>query len=606
MKMVSLRTRIILSFSLVILALGLFIALHRIYVIKNNIFNRAQKEVINDLKIARFIYQGEIELIEKVFSVIDSKIEFNKLKENLNLDYIYFTTSQDNIESEIVKKVFITKRGAGATRIIKAEELKKMNPLLYKKNKIQVRNTNKARPTSKKNIDSVLAIEYAMPLSNGVLYGGKIINNDFSLVDKIHNFIFENKLYDAKPIGTVTVFQDDVRVSTNVLDNSAKRAVGTRVSDTVYKKVVEEGKVWTDRAFVVTDWYLSAYEPIRDINGKIIGILYVGLLEKPFVDLERSVLFTLFMIVGLAIFLAVILSVVLSRSIVKPVVDMLKATRILSGGNLDYKIITETSIRELNELAYSFNDMAEKLSEREKSLEISNKKLAELNKSYLDLISFVAHELKGILSAAILNAYSLRDGFLGLINFKQRKAMDSVTRNLDYLDTTVKHFLNLSRIEKGELEIRKTNCLIKEDIFDPSVEAFLKLATEKNIQIINNIWPNLKIKADINLLLIVANNLISNALKYGKRDGQVVLNSRVLDKNLEIEVYNDGSPINQEDKQKIFKRFSRLNLTEAKNERGTGLGLFIVKEIIQKHFGNIELIVRQFGNSFIFLLPLEE
>jgi hypothetical protein len=123
----------------------------------------------------------------------------------------------------------------------------------------------------------------------GVLYGGRVINRDFTLVDRVRDMVFGEDMYNDKPVGTVTILQDDVRISTNVQDEGGQRAVGTRVSDEVHDAVIEQGRIWHERALVVTDWYKTAYEPIRDIDGKIIGILYVGTLEQPFVDMARRI-----------------------------------------------------------------------------------------------------------------------------------------------------------------------------------------------------------------------------------------------------------------------------------------------------------------------------
>ena len=167
-------------------------------------------------------------------------------------------------------------------------------------------------------------------------------------------------------------------------------------------------------------------------------------------------------------------------------------------------------------MAESFNDMTVGLKEREKSLRVSNEKLAALNKSYLDLIGFVAHELKGILASTMMNAYAVRDGFLGMVNFKQRKALDSITRNLDYLDATVKKFLSLSRIERGELPVNKTNLKLQK-----TSSTLDRLAgadgLKKGLKIANEISPDLLVKVDADLMQIVANNLVSNAIKYSRR-----------------------------------------------------------------------------------------
>ena len=82
--------------------------------------------------------------------------------------------------------------------------------------------------------------------------------------------------------GTATLFLDDVRITTNVRLFEGRRALGTRVSSIVRSTVLDQGKTWLDSAFVVNDWYISAYEPIIDSYGKRIGMLYVGFPEAPF------------------------------------------------------------------------------------------------------------------------------------------------------------------------------------------------------------------------------------------------------------------------------------------------------------------------------------
>lgn len=586
--------------------MGFFITLFRVYVIKVNFVARAQNEVKNSLKAARMVYDSQLHELSLAFSLLSPADDLQMLKKKMGLDYLYSVDigRKNSVTSEIARAAF-EGESLGGTRIIGADELRMMGEEYYNSARIDIRPTPKARPSKVKVLDKAMAIEYAMPIKDAqgriaaVMYGGKILNMAFSLVDKVHDLVFENRLYDNKPMGTVTVFQDDIRIATNVLDKDGRRAIGTRVSESVYDTVVRKGKSWVDRAFVVTDWYLTAYEPIKDIKGAIIGILYVGILEKPFGDMTRNVLLSLLAIMLLVVLLAIVLAFILAGAISKPLTGMLDATAKISKGDLRLKIGIDTEIKELNVLAQSFNEMSEKLHERDKSLKVSNEKLAALNKSYLDLIGFVAHELKGILSSTILNAYSVRDGFLGMVNFKQRKALDSITRNLDYFASTIRNFLNLSRIEKQELSLYKRELSLKEDIFDVSLDAFSREASEKKMQLINNIPAQVKINGDIDLLQIVANNLIGNALKYGLKDGTIVLSSTQLDGRIEIEVYNDGRPLSEEEAGKLFRKFSRLDAPETKREKGTGLGLFITKEIIEKHNGSVRVEPRINGNAFI-------
>ena len=122
----------------------------------------------------------------------------------------------------------------------------------------------------------------------GVLYGGMLLNRNYQIVDKVRDLLYGEGRYNGKEMGTATIFLGGLRISTNVRNEHGDRAIGTRVSDEVYEAVIRKGQLWEDRAFVVNDWYITAYEPIRDISGKIVGILYVGMLEAPYIDFAEQ------------------------------------------------------------------------------------------------------------------------------------------------------------------------------------------------------------------------------------------------------------------------------------------------------------------------------
>ena len=116
---------------------------------------------------------------------------------------------------------------------------------------------------------------------------------------------------------------------------------------------------------------------------------------------------------------------------------------------------------------------------RVKKLKSSHESLLNMNRNYLDMLGFVSHELKGIIGSVIMSVYSVRDGFLGFMNFKQRKALDSAVRNLERLEVTVKNYLDLSRIEKGELSVKRREVNLNEEIINEAVDTFSKQFSEK-------------------------------------------------------------------------------------------------------------------------------
>ena len=138
-------------------------------------------------------------------------------------------------------------------------------------------------------------------------------------MDRVRDTVFRREVYRDRSIGTATIFLDDLRVSTNVRTVDGARAVGTRVSDEVRKKVLDEGEPWTNRAFVVNDWYICAYEPIVDVDGKRVGIFYVGVLEQKYADLRRQAILGFAAITFAGLILAGITGLFLAQAILRPV-----------------------------------------------------------------------------------------------------------------------------------------------------------------------------------------------------------------------------------------------------------------------------------------------
>ena len=120
--------------------------------------------------------------------------------------------------------------------------------------------------------------------------------SNIEIVDRIRDTVFQNEIYKGRNIGAATIFFDDLRIATNVLTAEGKRAIGTRVSQEVKEHVLGKGKKWTAPAFVVSDWYITAYEPIEDIFNRRVGMLYVGVLEEKYVDIRWQALSVLLII----------------------------------------------------------------------------------------------------------------------------------------------------------------------------------------------------------------------------------------------------------------------------------------------------------------------
>jgi len=337
MKTISLQRKILLSFVSIVLAVGVLIALIGLYFIKKVTVEKAQLEVRSGLDAARTVYREQVSELTKMLDLIAGSDNVTQYQNVLQLDYIRVSNTAQDTNSPLVAAAWKGQTTSG-TRVLLAKDLIDMGIDPKQKANMVMKPTPKARTQKEGVLNDVLVIEAAIPVKNGtpnvqkVVYGGKIINKNYDLVDRIRDLVFDNRLYFGEPIGTVTVFQDDVRVATNVLDRDGERAIGTRVSKEVYDAVIEGGSLWFGRAFVVSDWYLTAYEPLRDVDDNVVGILYVGLLEKPFVDMEHQILFLFMLIIGTVILAAIVLSTVLATSIARPLNEMIIAIGKISEG----------------------------------------------------------------------------------------------------------------------------------------------------------------------------------------------------------------------------------------------------------------------------------
>ncbi len=242
---------------------------------------------------------------------------------------------------------------------------------------VKYRFTPKARPINIEKKLMGMTLVALVPVMDGekvigVVMAAQFLAGNYKIVDKIVESVGE---------GTATIFQDDVRISTNVRDFEGKRAIGTRVSEEVYNQVIKEGRPWNSRAFVVMDWYISSYEPIKNYWGDRIGILYVGTKEAFFTPLSESILRRIYLIVIGALLFTILLSLMISKTFTQPILRIIEKTKIMAQGELDTKIDVRGK-DELAELAEALNTMSAKLLENREEILTKQRMERELEIAY--------------------------------------------------------------------------------------------------------------------------------------------------------------------------------------------------------------------------------
>ena len=447
------------------------------------------------------------------------------------------------------------------------------------------------------------------PLENALageanrLVVGVVVNGAHQFVDAIQNTIFPGEFYKGKRLGTATIFLGRVRVATTVLLENGERAVGTVVSDEVAERVLEQGEPWTGPALVVDNWYVSRYDPIRNPDGDVIGMLYIGELKQLYDDIESRTLLTSLSVLLAIMAGALVLSFVLVTGVLRQVTALEHATKAFSEGDYSARANVRTG-GEIGALAHSFNRMAGLIESDRARIMRQKDEIERANRGYMGMLSFATHEFRNSIGAALLNLQLLKEGAFGKVEGEVLEGVDIVEKSLRYMSDISDNFLQLSRIERGELSVTKSRVNLRESIIEPLLEDKRGLLETRKISLETEIPEGFSMTADPNHLRVVFENLISNAIKYGKEGGRIVIAAESEDGNAEISVWNEGPPIPPEQLKTLFEKFRRFDADTVSSKRGAGLGLFLVKHIVDQHDGEVAVESAEGeGTRFIIRLP---
>ena len=182
-----------------------------------------------------------------------------------------------------------------STELMSIKNILRENPALSERAQTDIIKTPLSADIREDKLSEGMVMKVAYPIMDrnthlllGVLVGGVLMNKDNEIVDKIKETVYHDEKYKGQEMGVATIFQGGVRISTNVMTKDNKRAIGTILSKEVYDRVIKEGKDWVGRAFVVKDWYITTYTPIFNMDKKLIGVLYTGILEAKYRDIQMG------------------------------------------------------------------------------------------------------------------------------------------------------------------------------------------------------------------------------------------------------------------------------------------------------------------------------
>ena len=208
----------------------------------------------------------------------------------------------------------------------------------------------------------------------------------------------------------------------------------------------------------------------------------------------------------------------------------------------------------------------------------------------LDLMTIVAHEFKSPVSTVHTTADTLYGGYFGDLNPEQQKVLETIKRNCEYLEDIIRCYIDFSKMELDGLKfvLQKTDFVT--DVVLPVVQTPEYQNNMKRMRITTDFADTPLVQGDANLLKIVLNNLINNAIKYGHAGTDIKISVALEGRHAVLSVLGEGVGMTAEDIEKrLFKRFERLRQKGAEGVKGSGLGLYICKVIIDKHGGSISV-----------------
>lgn len=339
-------------------------------------------------------------------------------------------------------------------------------------------------------------------------------------------------------------------------------------------EIIEEAKL---RGYSATDDFGGVYLqnnytvgiPVQ-VNEEPACIVFASM---PISGLRTFVLDVLGMFlisVILALAIAFICIYVLIYQIIKPLRDMAEATKRFAKGDFSYRV-AEQSDDELGELASAFNAMANSLDQLETSRRV--------------FVSNVSHELKTPMTTIGGFIDGILDGTIP--SDKQDYYLKIVSSEVKRLARLVTEMLNMSKIEAGELKINPVKFDMSKLLFEVLLSFEQKLEQKKvEIRGLDSIGP-IVIEGDRDMLHQVVYNLIDNAVKFVNEGGYLQLSAEEKDDVAVVSIRNSGEGIAEEELNKIFERFYKVDKSRSLDVKSTGLGLFLVRNIIYMHGGMV-------------------
>jgi two-component system NtrC family sensor kinase len=632
----TLKARLISHYLVVLGIGGLVTSVVGSYIVSTTIMMQVRRSVDNDYVTARAIYDEQLGTLRLAVQLAASgstipeylaggrreplRAYLDGIRRERKFDFLTLADREgrvllrasqpsrtgDDVSSIDIVAAALAGNTAASTEILPAEMLGREDPRLQAQAFLRAVQTPRAKPDGKTEETAGMVLIAATPVRRpggetlGVLYGGVLLNRNFFIVDRVWDLLFRGEQFDKQDVGTATIFQNGLRISTNVRASSGERALGTRISAEVEDAVLGRGQSWRGRAFVLRDWYISRYEPIRNYQGETIGALYVGVLERAYTAIRDRVIISFFILATIGFIVIIATTYYEIHHITLPIGQMVAATRNIAAGRFDQEVEAGHE-GEIALLAESFNTMLKSLRAMKGDLEewgrTLEQKVRERSEELVAMQARVAQSERlaslGMLAAGVAHEINNPLGGILALTSLTLEDLPKDDSNRENLEEVVHQSQRCRDIVKGLLEFSRQSSMGADladlnKILEGTLALISRQAAFFNVTLVKEYDPQLPaVVADSSELQQVFMNVLMNAAQAIEGHGTVtIVTRRAADAEaVEVLISDTGHGIPPQEIGRIFDPF----YSTKPNGQGTGLGLSITYGIVTSHKGTIHV-----------------
>ncbi|HZL11048.1 MAG TPA: HAMP domain-containing sensor histidine kinase [Prolixibacteraceae bacterium] len=309
-------------------------------------------------------------------------------------------------------------------------------------------------------------------------------------------------------------------------------------------------------------------------------------INKLSIKVDKATKFGIYLTI-LSILLSLAIGLYISRSISKPLYKLIYGTKEIGKGNLETTVNLGTK-GELQLLANSFNDMSKELKIRITSINKLNEELEESNQTKDKYFSIIAHDLKNPFNVILGFTDLLVEQYHDFDEGERQEIVRELNKSSKIVYDLLENLLTWSRSQSGKIELHPEDLNLY-FVIKNSVTSYSGNAEQKQIALINNISEEINVYADKFTLTVIVNNILNNAIKFTPDGGSVTFSASKKLNRIEVSIKDTGIGMSQKVTAYLLQSEKIASTSGTRNEKGTGLGLALIKDFINKNNGSLEI-----------------